>query len=135
MAFRSPFPLVYTDDVERMARFYTDELGFAVAFRFPDDPALPMEFVQLALDGGGLGLGRPTDPAHGGPVAAASDPATFELCVRTDDVDAAVSRLRAAGAPVLREPQDMPWNERMAYVADPDGHPIMLYAPVGDGGN
>jgi lactoylglutathione lyase len=27
---------------------------------------------------------------------------------------------------VLAEPADMPWGGRMAYVADPDGHPVMI---------
>ena len=28
--------------------------------------------------------------------------------------------------PVLAEPEDMPWGERMAYVSDPDGNPVAL---------
>lgn len=27
---------------------------------------------------------------------------------------------------VLREPVDMPWDERVAYVADPEGNPVAL---------
>jgi len=29
---------------------------------------------------------------------------------------------------VLREPEDMPWGERIAAVADPDGNPVALCA-------
>ncbi|PSK96539.1 lactoylglutathione lyase [Murinocardiopsis flavida] len=133
MPFRTPFPLVYTEDVDRLARFYTGMFGFDTAYRFPADPSAPVEFCQLVLDGSALGLGRPVDPAHGGPVTASSRPATFELCLATDDVDAEVARLRAAGTTVLRDPADMPWGERMAYVADPDGHPIMLFATQAPG--
>ena len=43
--------------------------------------------------------------------------------VGTDDVDAG---LRTRGVPVLAEPADQPWGERMAYVADPAGNPVML---------
>jgi lactoylglutathione lyase len=43
-----------------------------------------------------------------------------------DDVDAAVERAQGDGAPVLREPQDMPWGERIAHVSDPDGNPVAL---------
>jgi lactoylglutathione lyase len=55
---------------------------------------------------------------------------TFELCVYTDDVDDAVAQLRIAGHPVLYEPANQPWGERMAYVADPDGNPVMICARI-----
>jgi lactoylglutathione lyase len=31
---------------------------------------------------------------------------------------------------VLQEPSDQPWNERMAYVADPDGNAVMICATI-----
>jgi lactoylglutathione lyase len=49
--------------------------------------------------------------------------------VYTDDVDQAVAELRQAGVPVLFEPTDQPWDERAAYVTDPDGNPILIVAP------
>jgi lactoylglutathione lyase len=52
----------------------------------------------------------------------------FELFVYVDDVDAQVEELRRDGVGVLREPEDMFWGERVAYVADPDGNPIALAA-------
>jgi lactoylglutathione lyase len=50
----------------------------------------------------------------------------IELCVSVDDVDDVVRVLRASGAPVLLEPCDQPWGERVAYVADPEGNLVML---------
>ena len=29
--------------------------------------------------------------------------------------------------PVLLDPADQPWGERLAYVEDPEGNPVMLY--------
>ena len=52
----------------------------------------------------------------------------FELFVYVDDVDSAVEELQEAGVVVLREPEEMPWGERLAYVADPDGNPVVLAA-------
>ena len=57
----------------------------------------------------------------------------FELWVYVDDVDETVQRLRGAGVPVLADPEDMPWGERMAYVADPDGNPVALASPPPEG--
>ena len=55
------------------------------------------------------------------------------MCIYADDVDEAVAMLREAGVRVLAEPIDQPWGERMAYVEDPDGNPVMITAPIGDG--
>jgi lactoylglutathione lyase len=54
------------------------------------------------------------------------DGVRFELFVYADELDRLVERLRAASVMVLREPADMPWGERVAYVADPDGNPVAL---------
>ena len=53
-----------------------------------------------------------------------------ELFVYVDDVDATVERLRAEGIRVLREAAEMPWGERVAYVADPDGNVVSLATPT-----
>jgi lactoylglutathione lyase len=43
-----------------------------------------------------------------------------------DEVDRLVEALRADGVEVVREPADMPWGERVAYVTDPEGNPVAL---------
>jgi lactoylglutathione lyase len=53
----------------------------------------------------------------------------YELFVFVDDVDAAFHRARAAGVEVRHEPETMPWGERIAYVADPEGNPVAFAAP------
>jgi lactoylglutathione lyase len=54
----------------------------------------------------------------------------FELFVYVDDVDASLATLRSAGVTVLREAEDMPWGERVAFVTDPEGNPVTLAAPT-----
>jgi lactoylglutathione lyase len=58
------------------------------------------------------------DPLHGKPLRPVSGH-RFELCVYSDDVDAAVAELCDAGVTVLVELADQPWAERLAYVEDP----------------
>jgi lactoylglutathione lyase len=126
--FRSPFfPILYSDDVPRALGFYRDLLGFSETFRFPDEGE--PEFVALELGDAEVAIGRAADPLHGKPLRPVSGH-RFELCIYTDDVDAAVERLRGAGVPVLVEPVDQPWQERLAYVEDPDGNPVMITAPI-----
>ena len=91
-------------------------------------------FVALALeDGSELALADGGDPdavhLHGKAVRPSAGH-RFEVCVYASDVDVAVGELRAAGVPVLLEPVDQPWGERLAYVEDPEGNPVMICAPL-----
>lgn len=128
--YRDSFPIIYTRDLPAASRFYRDLLGYTETYRFPADAAEPV-FVSLTLpDGSGIALAAAEDGqlgAHGQPMRPRSGH-QFELCLYTDDVDKAIADLRGHGVPVLAEPADQPWGERMAYVADPDGHPVMICA-------
>jgi uncharacterized glyoxalase superfamily protein PhnB len=44
------------------------------------------------------------------------------------EVDAAASRIAAAGQTVVTDPYDAPWGQRYATVADPDGYRVDLFA-------
>lgn len=122
------FPMLSAEDFGASIRFYRDLLGGAEAFRFPaDEPA----FVTLRFGESELGIGAMGgEPIHG----RAQRPASghrIELCLYVDDVDAT-----AAAAPdVVVEPRDMPWGERIAYIADPDGNLVMLAMPARGSGN
>ena len=48
------------------------------------------------------------------------------LWVYTDDCDALVDAVRAAGGTVIEEPTDEPWGERVAHVTDPDGNRVII---------
>jgi lactoylglutathione lyase len=120
---RRMFPMLSAVDLAASVVFYRDVLGGTESYRFPDDDPV---FVTLRLGDSEIGLGGVTDaPLHG----QAQRPAAghrVELCVYVEDVDEAVDAAGAAGAPVILEPVDQPWGERVAYVADPDGNLVML---------
>jgi lactoylglutathione lyase len=48
------------------------------------------------------------------------------MYVYVEDADRLVAQLRADGVTVLRDPVGMPWGERIATIADPDGNPVAL---------
>ena len=119
------FPVVYASDVERSARFW-ETLGFERHFQLPPDgepgyvglrspssAELAVTSIDWARDRYGMEWGK-------GP--------RFEMYLYVPDLDALVERLRAGGVVVLREAEDMPWGERIATVADPDGNPVALCA-------
>ena len=129
MRYRTAFPIIYCADVPRALAFYRDALGFTETFRFPAEG--DAEFVSLALDDStGVALSGPGESLHGLPVIPGAR--GFELCLYVDNVDLAVADLRERAHHVLLEPADQPWGERMAYVADPDGNPVMICAQLVD---
>jgi lactoylglutathione lyase len=118
------FPVVYATQVERAARFW-QLLGFSRHFQLPPDgepgyvglrdqdsgAELAVTDARWAMDRYGLSLG---------------DAPRFEMYVYVADLDRLVQELNDADVPIMRQPEDMPWGERIATVADPDGNPVAL---------
>ncbi|MFG1947152.1 VOC family protein [Nonomuraea sp. NPDC048826] len=106
--------LVRPGDLERSRRFYAGTLGLAVYREFgpPDHPG-----VVFFLGQGFLELsGRADGPAG----------ARMELWLQVRDVRREEERLREAGVTVLREARREPWGLVELWIADPDGHRIVL---------
>ena len=115
---------MYTRDVRASAAFYEQLLGFARQYEFPPDSDDP-GYVSLRRDESDLGIVHESSPRELIGVSMGDGP-RFELFVYVDDVDESVERMRDASVTILREPEDMPWGERVAFVADPDGNPVTL---------
>jgi lactoylglutathione lyase len=120
----SLFPIVSTADLPRALAFYRDLLGGSVTYEFPGPDGEP-GYVGVDLGDSHLGIGREPAAEAGG-----SAPSAISLWVYTDDCDAAVERLRAAGVPIVEEPIDQPWGERVARVRDPDGNEVIVGARI-----
>ena len=116
------FPVLYATDVEQSARFW-ELVGFQRHFQLPPEgepgyvglragaAELGITSVQWATDRYGMTMGN-------GP--------RVEMYVYVSDLDGVIEQLRGSGVEVLREPEDMPWGERIATVADPEGNPVAL---------
>ena len=77
-------------------------------------------FVGLRRDGAELAVTTEDSPRMLAGMEPGNGP-RHELFVYVRDVDQTVSGLRAGGASILREPTNLPWDERVAFVADPEG--------------
>ena len=117
------FPVLYAKDVEAVARFYM-RLGFEEHFRLPDQDGSP-GYIGLRRDGAELAVTTENSPKALVGVEPAPGP-RHELFVYVDDVDRAVAELRSQGVSVLRDPDDMFWGERLAWVSDPEGNIVSL---------
>jgi catechol 2,3-dioxygenase-like lactoylglutathione lyase family enzyme len=121
--FRTPQVVLFSDDVVRAVAFYSG-LGFVEMFRVPTE-GVPIH-VDLELDGYKLGIAsvdsirddHGLDPVPRGQRAA--------VILWTDDVDSAFEQLTARGAPALGQPGEWLGRLRIAWIADPDGHPVQL---------
>jgi lactoylglutathione lyase len=116
------FPVVFATRVAETAAFY-ELLGFERHFQLPHEGE--PGYVGLRRGAYEVAVVAAEWPEQQYGVRLA-DGVRFELFVYVDDVDRSVEDVRAAGAAVLRDPADMPWGERVAYVSDPDGNPVAL---------
>jgi catechol 2,3-dioxygenase-like lactoylglutathione lyase family enzyme len=122
--FREPQVNFYVSDVEAMAGFYRDVLGFRESFRTPPE-GTPVH-VELSLGGFVVGMAG-IDAArrmHG--IDVGGDRPRAEVVLWTDDVDAAYEHVVARGARPLAEPHDFLGSVRAAWVADLEGNPVEL---------
>jgi catechol 2,3-dioxygenase-like lactoylglutathione lyase family enzyme len=126
-----PIPLITVADVAASSRWYQRALGVTSAHGGD-------EYDQLASDGVVVLqlhhwdahehalLGSEQEPSRGNGVAL-----WFELT----EFDAAVARLREAGADIADGPLVNPLAQhREVWVRDPDGYVIVLSTPYGDVG-
>jgi lactoylglutathione lyase len=126
--FKEPFPILHVDDVERSVRFYRDLFGFQEEYRWPEEGEAG--YVYLRMGETGLGIAtRSEPPLPDWPEGRATG--QFQLCISSDDTDAAVERLTAGGARAVTEPHEMPWGEKIAFLEDPDGNLIHVNSTLG----
>ena len=113
-------------DLDRTLEFYA-LLGIRESFRLHHpDGRLMLVYLHVAGD-------RFIELFPNGPAPAADRTSSFmHVCLLTDDLHTMVESLRAAGAPIDREPKvglDHNWQ---AWTRDPDGNPIELMQLVDD---
>jgi glyoxylase I family protein len=125
--FRTPQVVLFSTDVERAARFYTG-LGFAEAFRVPAE-GTPIH-VDLMLDGYRIGIASVESVRDDHGLDPVGDGQRAAVILWTDDTRRAYAELVAGGAAPLTPPS--PWLDRLliAWVADPDGHPVQVVQEV-----
>ncbi|MFJ8676123.1 VOC family protein [Streptomyces sp. NPDC093589] len=106
--------LVRPTDPERSRAFYGEALGLEIYREFGTGPERGTVYF---LGGGFLEVsGRAAEPAGD----------TLRLWLQVADAAAAHEELVARGVPVLRPPVREPWGLIEMWIADPDGHRIVL---------
>ncbi|MFN4120801.1 VOC family protein [Acidovorax sp.] len=121
------YTILYVEDVPRTIAFYEAAFGFARRFVHEagdygelDTGATALAFSSLRLMSE---LGK-------NPQRASANAPSFEIAFTTPDVAAAVQRAVDAGARLVQAPEQMPWGQTVAYVADINGALVELCTPV-----
>ena len=115
-------PQLFVADIGASCEFYTEKLGFSVAFTYGEPPF----YGQVFRDGARLNLRQLDEPALRpelrGKVLSASIP--------LDDAKPLFLEFQAAGVVFHQTLKTEPWGARTFIVADPDGN-LILFAGRG----
>jgi len=124
---RFGYTILYVDDVASTLDFYGK--AFALPTRFLHDSGA---YGELETGATALAFASRTMLRELGKTPQAPSLAlpTGEIALVTDDVPAAVKRAVAAGATLVKEPQDTPWGQTIAYVGDVNGFLVELCTPM-----
>jgi len=114
------FAYIAVNDANKAIEFYGKAFGAKEKFRLVE-PSGRIGHAELDFDGTILMLSDEY-PEFGirGPQALKESPLTLHLHV--DDADEMIRRAIAAGAEMVREPQNQFYGERSGTVRDPFGH-------------
>lgn len=125
-------PYLMIDGAAEAISFYREAFGATERYRIPM-PDGNIGHAEILIGGALVYLADAPEDMPG----AAANPrklgGTSVLLHRyVADVDAAVARAEAAGATVLRAPEDQFYGDRAAVVADPWGHQWSLHTHIRD---
>ena len=125
------YTIIYVQDVPASLAFFEAAFGLQRGFVSPDGEfgsldtgPTSLSFCQhdTALDS----VGQPYVVAQ-----TSAQPLGIEIGLVTDDVAAACQRALAAGAQLIKAPQQKSWGQTVAYVRCPDGTLVELCTPMG----
>ena len=118
---------IWTNAILPMKNFYSKILGFKIISDLGDYVEFQNNGVRFAL------CVRSVMFDHSDAYKIEPSGQTFELafpCDTTEDVDFTYSIITNLGAVAVQEPQDMPWNQRTALFADPDGNIHEIFCEI-----
>jgi PhnB protein len=128
-------PMISYEDVGSAVAWLCEAFGFRESGERFDDADGRVTHAELSLDGATVMLGWPgadyrSPKRHAQECEQAArwlaTPWVIDgVHVEVDDVDAHYERARAAGATILREPEDLPFG-RLYSAADLEGHRWMF---------
>jgi uncharacterized glyoxalase superfamily protein PhnB len=117
---------LFVGDIKASCDFYTDKLGFTVAFVYGDPPY----YGQVSRDHARLNLRMVCEPVFTD-VREREHLLSASLTVATaDEIKQLFLSYQAAGVPFHQTLKKEPWGARTFIVTDPDGNLILFAGPA-----
>lgn len=121
---------ILTDEVKRLALFYQSVLGFELKQDLDEYVELVNPGVRFAICARTVMEKATGNASYHEPRSGQNFEMAFPL-VSAAEVDLAYAEIIAKGATPIQPPANMPWNQRTAFFADPDGNIHELFADLG----
>lgn len=118
---------ILTNDVERMLKFYNEVLGFNISIQSGEYVELENEDVRFAICSREVMFNFTNYQQFNENPTGHRFELAFSLASKAE-VDSTYSEIVKKGAVPIKEPADMPWGQRTAFFADPDGNVHELFA-------
>ncbi|MCT4634121.1 MAG: VOC family protein [Firmicutes bacterium] len=118
---------IWTDKLELMKEFYSNVLAFEVIKDLGDYVEFKNEGVRFAI------CKREVMYDLSEEYKKECKGQAFELafpCDSPEDVDQSFKNIVSKGGEAVHEPKNMPWNQRTALFADPDGNIHEIFAEL-----
>lgn len=118
---------IWTNDIDKMKNFYNKVLGFKIKNDLGNYVEFENSGVRFAI------CMREVMYSYSKEYEKEALGQAFELafpCENPSDVDSSFRQLISMGATPIDEPRDMPWDQRTALFADPDGNIHEIFAEI-----
>ena len=119
-------PQLFVADIQSSVDFYTNQLGFAVAFLHGDPPF----YAQVFRDNARLNLRLVHEPVFAADVRRREHLLSATITVATaSEIEELFLSYQAAGVHFHQPRKQEPWGARTLVVSDPDGNLILFAGP------
>lgn len=120
---------IVTSNFKEMKKFYQEVLGLKPAFETEEHVEFEMDGTRFAISDKSV-MSRITEHKS---YSQKSLGQSFELAFKVDsskEVDEAHQAILEKGATNIKAANDMPWGQRTAFFADPDGNIHEIFADL-----
>jgi uncharacterized glyoxalase superfamily protein PhnB len=122
-------PQLYVSNVQTACDFYTQKLGFAVAFIYGEPPF----YAQVHRDHARLNLKHVDEPVFAGDIRKRESLLSATIPVATAaEIKTLFANYQAAGIRFQQELKQEEWGALTFVVSDADGNLILFAGPAGE---
>ncbi len=120
-------PQLFVADIEASCRFFTDKLGFAIAFTYGSPPF----YAQVVRDGARLNMRHVNQPVIDPIIRDREELLSASMTVETTTaIKQLFLEFQAAGVTFHQALQRQPWGADNFIIKDPDGNLLLFAGPA-----